>query len=209
MLQAVLNTLLPRRCPGCQGQLGTSAGLCLACQSVLRPQVQSHSPLCKQATPHLVVLGPYRGMLGRSVRALKYGSSRELAAILGKTLAGGVPAAWEVQAVTAVPLHVQRLRERGFNQAELLGRQVAQALGLPYLNLLHRQRFTGNQAKRHANERLSALDDAFVAGPGSSTLPETVLLLDDVMTTGSTLLACEAALLAVGVQRVYFATVAR
>ena len=180
-LQAVLNTLLPRRCPGCSGQLGRSAGLCVACQSALHPQLQSRSPLSGSATPHLVVLGPYRGVLGRSVKALKYGGSRELAALLGARLAGGVPASWGVQAVTAVPLHPARLNERGFNQAELLGRQLAAALERPYLNALSRQRATGNQAKRHANERLNALDDAFLAVEG---LPECVLLVDDVMTKG-------------------------
>ncbi|WP_407539330.1 double zinc ribbon domain-containing protein [Deinococcus radiomollis] len=92
MLQTVLNTLLPRRCPGCQGQLGAARGLCRACQSVLRPQLQSHSPLSPHVSPHLVVLGPYRGVLGRSVKALKYGHSRELAQLLGSQLALGVPA---------------------------------------------------------------------------------------------------------------------
>ncbi|WP_407570760.1 ComF family protein [Deinococcus altitudinis] len=182
VLRSVLNTLLPRRCPGCQGQLGSARGLCRACQSVLSPQLQSHSPLSPHAAPHLVVLGPYRGVLGRSVKALKYGNSREVAQLLGTRLALGVPASWGVQAVTAVPLHPVRLRERGFNQAELLGRQVASGLAVPYLPALSRRRATGNQAKRHAKERLNALDDAFVA---SSDLPETMLLIDDVMTTGA------------------------
>ena len=91
-LRAALNALLPRRCPGCQGQLGATAGLCLACLQSLRPQVQRHSPLSGVAEPHLVVLGPYRGVLGRSVRALKYGGSRELAGVLGSRLAAGIPA---------------------------------------------------------------------------------------------------------------------
>ncbi|WP_424951797.1 ComF family protein [Deinococcus sp.] len=206
VLQSVLKVLLPRRCPGCQGQLGHLDGLCAPCRSSLYAQLQSHSPLSGQVTPHLVVLGPYRGVLGRSVRALKYGHSRDLAGVLGTRLAQGVPAWWGVQAVTAVPLHPERLRERGFNQAELLGRQVAGMLGLPYLNALSRNRATGNQAKRHAKDRLGALDGAFLAQPG---LPETMLLLDDVMTTGTTLLACAGALRAAGVRQVYFATVAR
>ncbi len=204
-LQAVLNTLLPRRCPGCSDQLGHSAGLCVACQSALHPQLQSRSPLSDAAAPHLVVLGPYRGVLGRSVK-VKYGGSRELAATLGTQLGSGIPASWGVQAVTAVPLHPARMNERGFNQAELLRRQMAARLKLPYLNALSRQRATGNQAKRHASERRNALDDAFLATAG---LPETILPVDDVMTTGSTLLACAGALRAAGVQQVYFATVAR
>ena len=68
-----------------------------------------------------MVLGPYRGVLGRSVRALKYGGAREVAESLGTRLGEGVPPGWKIQAVTAVPLHPARLRERGFNQARRAG----------------------------------------------------------------------------------------
>ncbi|MGI8747088.1 MAG: AMP-binding protein, partial [Deinococcus sp.] len=140
MIQGLLRSLLPRRCPGCQGQLGASAGLCPECLGALRPQLQRFSLLRAGSEPGLLVLGPYQGMLGRSVRALKYGGSRELAAVLGARLAEGIPAGWQVRAVCAVPLHAARLRERGFNQAELLGRAVAARLGVPYLELLGRER---------------------------------------------------------------------
>ena len=208
MLQRLTRTLLPRRCPGCGGQLGQAAGLCPTCDAQLRPQLQRHSPLSSQIAAHLVVLGPYRGVLGRSVRALKYGGARELAEPLGTRLGSGIPAGWGVQAVTGVPLHPSRLRERGFNQAELLGRAAARTLNVPYLHTLARGRATGAQAKRHASERGSALTDAFLPLPGV-TLPRSLLLIDDVMTTGSTLRACADALRAAGAQQVWFAVVAR
>ena len=207
-LRAVLNTLLPRRCPGCHGQLGQASGLCPPCQSSLQAQVQSHSPLEDIPRPHLVVLGTYQGVLGRSVRALKYGGSRDLAGILGAGLALGVPADWNLGAVASVPLHPARQRERGFNQAALLAQSVASSLGLPYLETLIRQRSTGAQARRHAQERLGALDDAFLALPGM-VLPDRILLVDDVMTTGTTLSACRRALQDAGVSQIYFAAVAR
>ncbi|MFD1732511.1 double zinc ribbon domain-containing protein [Deinococcus malanensis] len=71
---ALTRTLLPRACPGCGQQLGPEAGLCPGCRAALRPQVQVHSPLCSRVEPHLVTLGAYRGVLRRSVRALKYGA---------------------------------------------------------------------------------------------------------------------------------------
>ena len=81
-------------------------------------------------------------------------------------------------------------------------------LGVPYLNTLARQRFTAAQAKRHARERLTALQDTFEVLP-DVILPERLLLLDDVMTTGTTLTACADALRAAGVAEVWFAVVAR
>ncbi|GGQ93545.1 amidophosphoribosyltransferase [Deinococcus ruber] len=174
----------------------------------ISPQVQRHSPLSSRATAHLVVLGPYRGVLGRSVRALKYGGAREVAQVLGTRLGEGVPHGWNIQAVTGVPLHESRLRERGFNQAELLGRAAAGVLGVPYLHTLTRQRSTGAQARRHARDRLTALGDSFAVLPHAA-LPERLLLLDDVMTTGTTLQACADALRAGGAAQVWFAVVAR
>ncbi|ULH16098.1 ComF family protein [Deinococcus sp. KNUC1210] len=208
MLQRLARFILPRRCPGCGGQVEQAAGLCSACLKQLAPQVQRHSPLSSRAEAHLVVLGPYRGTLGRSVRALKYGGAREVAQALGTRLGEGVPQSWNIQAVTGVPLHEARLRERGFNQAELLGRAAAGGLGVPYLTTLARQRSTGAQARRHARERLTALGDSFVVLPDAA-LPERLLVVDDVMTTGTTLLACADVLRAGGAAQVWFAVVAR
>ena len=208
MLQRLARSLLPRRCPGCGGQMGQAAGLCAACLGQLRPQVQRHSPLSLLASPHLVVLGPYRGVLGRSVRALKFGGAREVAQVLGARLGEGVPHGWNIQAVTGVPLHAARLRERTFNQAELLGRAAADVLGVPYLNTLARRGHLTAQARRHAKDRLTALQHDFELLPNVA-LPERLLLLDDVMTTGTTLTACADLLRAAGVKEVWFAVVAR
>ncbi|EYB68274.1 competence protein ComF [Deinococcus phoenicis] len=204
----LLRALLPRRCPGCDGQLGREAGLCARCRAGLRPRVEAHSPLSPRAAGHLVTLGEYRGVTRRAVRALKFGGARDLAGALGGALADGVPAAWNVRAVVPVPLHPGRERERGFNQSELLGRAVAASLGVPCVPALRRTRATAQQARLHAAERGTNLAGAFQADT-CRLPPGPVLLLDDVMTTGSTLLACRDALHAAGVPQVYCAVVAR
>lgn len=184
--------LLPRACSGCGAQLGREAGLCVTCRALLRPQLQSHSPLQTEIGPHLLTLGRYKGVLRRSIRALKYGGARDLAGPLGRAMAAGIPTEWQIAAVVPVPLHRRRQRERGYNQAELLAQEIAQQVGVPCLNLLTRTRATEQQAKRHASERAGNLAGAFRL---SGTLPSgTVLLVDDVMTTGATLLACKEAL---------------
>ncbi|GBF05452.1 competence protein ComF [Deinococcus aerius] len=207
-LQGVLRALLPRRCPGCDGQLGRSAGLCPECRAALRPRVEAHSPLWPRPEGHLVTLGAYRGVTRRAVRALKFGGARDLAGALGEALADGVPAAWNVASVVAVPLHPGRERERGFNQSALLAGAVTAALGVPSVPALRRTRATAQQARLHAHERTANLAGAF--GADARLLPPgPVLLLDDVLTTGSTLAACRDALEAAGAGRVYFAVVAR
>ncbi|WP_034383523.1 ComF family protein [Deinococcus sp. YIM 77859] len=206
-MRAFLRALLPRSCPGCGAQLGRAAGLCSSCRVALRPRVELYSPLSPRPEPHLVTLGRYRGRTRRAVRALKFGGTRELAEVLGAALATGVPTRWAVQAVVPVPLHPSRERERGFNQAALLAGVVAAELGVPSVPVLRRTRVTRQQARLSAHERTANVAGAFQADPRRLP-PGAVLLLDDVMTTGHTLLACRDALHRVGVTRVYFAVIA-
>lgn len=203
----LVRLLLPHRCPGCGGQLGRAVGLCGPCRSRLRAQVEEYSPLHSRAEPHLITLGRYAGVTRRAVRALKYSGARDVAQPLGRALAAGVPASWALRAVVPVPLHPSRQRQRGYNQAELLARAVAAELGVPVLPLLVRTRATAQQARQHATERRGNLAGAFaVRGelPGGR-----LLLVDDVMTTGSTFLACRDALEAAGAGELRYAAVAR
>lgn len=207
-LAEVLRALLPRACPGCGEQLGRETGLCPRCRAALRPHLERYSLLSPHPEPHLVTLGLYRGVPRRAVRALKFGGARDVAGVLGGALASGVPASWGIRAVVPVPLHPRRERERSFNQAALIARSVATALEVPCVPALRRTRATAQQARLHSQERATNLAGAFTADP--SRLPAgPVLLLDDVLTTGHTLLACRDALRAVGVSELYFAAVAR
>lgn len=198
---------LPQGCPGCGRQLDGERGLCGRCQQDLRPRVEAHSPLSPVPEPHLVTLGPYRGPARRAVRALKFGGARDLATVLGGALASGVPTDWRIGAVVPVPLHPSRERQRGYNQAELLARALAHALQVPCVPALTRTRATRQQSKRHGADR-AAIAGAFVADARRLT-GEPILLVDDVMTTGSTLRACQDALRAAGQRAVYAVVVAR
>ena len=207
MLAGLWRTLLPRACPGCGAQLGAEVGLCRSCRGGLHAHVESYSPLRSRPEPHLVSLGRYRGVERRAVRALKFGGARELAGVLGEALAAGVPPQWGVGAVVPVPLHPSRQRQRGYNQAELLGREVGRHLQVPCVDALSRTRATRQQARQHAAGR-HEMTGAFTVKAGrlpSGPLP----LLDDVMTSGSTLIACRDALSAAGATEIYVAVVAR
>lgn len=102
-------------------------------------------------------------------------------------------------ALLAVPLHPQRLAERGFNQSTLLARQLELASGLPLLDdsCLVRERETSQQAKLNARERQINVEGAF-AWNHPMPPPARILLIDDVMTTGATLSACADVLRAAG-----------
>jgi len=112
-----------------------------------------------------------------------------------------------------VPLHARRLREREFNQAEELSREVACRRGLPSVNALRRIRYTRRQAKLDRAERLTNLRGAFEISPkpreGKAIVGKRVLLVDDVLTTGATASECARALAEAGALKVVVITVVR
>ena len=149
--------------------------------------------------------------VGRALRALKYGKRRALAPTLSDLLARRFPFDGDLFDVIApVPLHVGRLRERGFNQALLLAREPARRLRLPIdPSLLERVRPTPAQVGLGRRERRTNLRGAFAIGARRSCEGLRVLLVDDVSTSGATADACARTLLDAGARSVDVVAIAR
>lgn len=113
---------------------------------------------------------------------------------------------WGIQAIVPVPIHPHKQKIRGYNQAALLARDLALALQLPYYpDLLLRQMDTLPQKEFSPQARLSNMQHAFVLNPRFRAIARqfhTVLLIDDIYTTGATMEACSRILLRSGIQEV-------
>jgi competence protein ComFC len=147
----------------------------------------------------------YEGPVSRAVKGMKFAGWRALAANLGAAMAE----IWDLgpaDAVTWVPLSRRRRARRGFDQAEALAESAAPRLGVPAVPLLERRRDTPAQARRGGRERRRALEGAFRA---TRLPPPSVILVDDVLTTGATASACALALREAGARRVLLLTAAR
>lgn len=152
----------------------------------------------------------YEGPLREAICALKFRRQKTVATPLGRLLVHFVPqeVLRGVETVVPVPLHLDRLTQRGFNQAELLARPVAEAITVPCLpDALRRIRQETPQAKLGALDRWHNVEEAFASD--SSKMRGTVLLVDDVFSTGATASACARALLEAGAERVVVLTLAR
>ena len=112
-------------------------------------------------------------------------------------------------AIVPVPLHPARVRERGFNQAEVLARELARHTGLPVLRALERTRYTSTQTLLDRADRMRNLRNAFRLRKNVSVRDCRVLLLDDVLTTGSTLSECAGVLRRQGACSIFALTAAR
>lgn len=116
---------------------------------------------------------------------------------------------WPVQVIIPVPLGKKRLKQRGYNQVGLVARPLAYQLGLRYEpDALRKTRETRSQVGLTVAERGKNVKDAYQADP-EIMKDKSVLAMDDVATTGSTISACTSALLTAGAQEVYVLTIAR
>jgi ComF family protein len=157
--------------------------------------------------------GSYEGVLRELIHLYKYSGVRTLAGRLEELLAAALPRDERFDAVTPVPLHWRREWRRGFNQSELLARRLAKRWGIPMVRTLRRSRPTLAQAGLSNTGRRANVAAAFRcrqdAQRAGRIAGRRLLLVDDVMTTGSTAAACAAALKRAGAERVTLATVAR
>jgi ComF family protein len=152
--------------------------------------------------------GYYEAGLAELVKGLMFGGERALARELGRyLLEAGAELLPQVQALTFVPMTKRKQRERGFNQAELLARQLGRLTGLPVISALTKVRETEEQTALGPEERRANVRGAFA--PCAQTRAEALLLVDDVYTTGATVEECSRALREGGYAEVYVLTVAR
>jgi len=144
------------------------------------------------------------------IHLYKYGRVQTLAKPLGDLLAAALPREQRFDAVTAVPLHWRRQWQRGFNQSELLARLMAARYGIPVVRALRRVRATPTQAGLSNTRRRQNVDTAFACRRGAQALAgKRILLIDDVLTTGSTAASCARVLKGAGAARVALLAVAR
>ena len=217
-LEAPLASPVCRACWCLVARVG--APWCARCGDELDRWAEPHSECarCRQHPPQFHVArsaGRYDGSLKDVIHAFKYSKRRVLAEPLGRMMREtGAELLWDADAVVPVPLHPIRALQRGFNQADDLARQ----LGPPVWRVLRRRRHGPSQAGLSASVRLRNLDGAFGVSPAwtitsavmrRTLLARTVVLVDDVMTTGTTVDACSAVLLANGVRSVRVLTAAR
>lgn len=156
----------------------------------------------------------YNEAAKHSMSAIKYKNRREYldfyAELLDFRLAKKVHYL-KPEVLIPVPVHPSRLRRRGFNQAFELARRLVKRWDIPVeTRMLIRTRKTMPQRNLNPSERLKNLQEAFAVNPKwleRHPVPETVLLVDDIYTTGSTIEACARVLKQAGVKRIYFVTI--
>ena len=212
-----LDAALPANCVGC-GREGPP--LCEACVPALDRRLDAPAGVpiglpgdLPEPLLQLDWCAPFGGAVRSALHAIKYAGEQRLAEPLGAAVArrwARVGVGTEL--VTHVPVHAERARIRGYDQAELIARAAARHLRLPYASLLARERATIAQFDLDRGDRAANVAGAFAARVTHGSIDPAgrwILLVDDVVTTGATLAACAEALERAGALGTSAITVAR
>jgi ComF family protein len=157
-------------------------------------------------------LGSFEGSLQKAIHRWKYEGKEYLHIYFGKWMTEGFYDYWGpdlIDLLISVPLHKERLRERGFNQALLLVKELSRRTGIPYRKrVLQKKKPTVPQVNLNGQEREKGVRGAFEVIAGKEVEGKVILLVDDVYTTGATVNECSRVLLAGGAKRVDVLTLA-
>ncbi len=223
-----LDLIFPARCPICDKPAPFQELICPACRE--KP-ILIKEPVCLKCGKHIMdgreeyckgcrlvkhTFEQGRGLflypsVAGSIYRFKYAGRQEYARFYAEMTVkklGGALRSWKPDALVPVPIHVTRRQERGYNQAEILAREIGRRTGIPVAaDLIRRVKKTLPQKLLNDVERQNNLKSAFKIDRNDVKLKR-VVVIDDIYTTGSTVDACAALLKKAGVEKVYFITTA-
>lgn len=224
----MVDALYPPRCPICNDITDDKANsVCTSCVGVIPYVGKIHcmmcgKPMCDAAAqycndcltkPHYYDEGRaalvYDEYMSRSIYRFKYNSKVEYARFFGRVIydcLGRKIKSWNADALIPVPIHKSKMKSRGYNQAFLIAEELSKHVKIPVLNdYLFRKNQTKVQKNLTASERENNLKKAFIVRKNSVKL-KSVIIVDDIYTTGSTIDAIAKILKESGAEKVYFVT---
>lgn len=233
LIQHILDLLFPRVCVGCSGLVDSEFRcLCWDCFTQIKPVAPPFCALCgdpahgevdgaflcagcRSRKPHFDCARSavhYTGLAKDMILDFKYRAAVWLAADFGRMLAACAQTHYHterIDAVACVPLHSSRERRRTYNQSRLLARELSAQLGVDFGEYLVRQKQSVSQTHLTAAAREANVKGSFVVREHSDPAGKSILLVDDVMTTGATVNECARVLKVAGADEVLVLTAAR
>ncbi|MFH1665383.1 MAG: ComF family protein [Candidatus Omnitrophota bacterium] len=214
LLISCVNILFSSDCPACGGPRGTSISvICPACEHTIASG-KAPPPACSEHISLILSCRYYTGVVRNTIKQFKYGRKQRMARafedIIRLTSRSDNRFGALADLIIPVPIHWRKRHARGFNQAEVIAKTLSGTIAVPVsANNLIKIKNTPPQITRTKPERMRNLTGSFAVRQPSSGKNKTILLVDDVMTTGATLDTCAAELLSSGAKEIYAFTLAR
>lgn len=214
MLEAILNFIFPPHCPACKAYVEHQGHWCSVCLSkfLLPRRLPLEKEMLEVFSGGIVALGVYEDPLRELIRQLKYDKRKSVVKGLNFFVQQALDGSFhelsmlsgdDKMLAVAVPLHSNRLKERGFNQDELIFKAPMEKKGIKWASVLVRNRYTQPQFSLDREQRRSNLLDAFSLKdeiPDGFIKNKRIVLVDDITTSGSTMLECGKVLKAAGAE---------
>ena len=206
-ISAIKDSIFPVRCPYCGKVIERSEYACTDCKkkfpqrAITRYAIGGH--ICASVFP-------YDGIFANGVKRFKFNNNAYFAKQLSVVLVMAILEIYQdkkFDLITCVPMHKDGLRERGYNQAELLAKECAEIMKIPYINTLEKFRKNRTQHSIKASERADNVKGVYRISDKSVVKDKNILIIDDIITTGHTLGECARILLKNGCGSVSCATI--
>lgn len=211
MISHIFELIFPRKCIFCRSILAKNeSDLCHNCRAVAPEFTKSKKSIMFVA--QWTAIWYYKGDVRSSIHRFKFGNARGYADIFARHLAVKLQEedfADKIDAISWVPTSPLRRFKRGYDQSELLAKALGKELGIPVIKALRRVRHTPPQSAIHGPaQRRANIMNAYKAYRPQQLSGLRILLLDDIVTTGSTASECAKTLLLCNVSEVYLAAIA-
>ncbi len=200
--ERLLKKLEPPLCKICSKPINytSSTDICPECSGEERRFIMSKAPFA------------YDGLIKKAIYSYKYYNKPYYYKLFGNLLLTFMikEGYTNFDCIVPVPLHSSKMRKRGYNQSELIARHISKHLSIPYADALKRIKKTLKQSEQNKSQRKKNLKNAFaIKKPAAEIINSSVLLVDDIYTTGSTVDECAKVLVNNGAAKVYVITIAR
>ena len=219
MIKAVTGIIYPFHCLTCRQKLGPAGNSDLICQSCVNKIIPNTPPFCRERGRERLYFDraisacAYEGVIKEIIHSFKYRHKIKLGNFLAGLMTDFIREyrlpLTQCDYIIPIPLSLTRLREREFNQAQIIAAKISESLQIPLLNnALKRVRHSRPQAELSREERLNNLKGAFAANNKEIINGKNILLIDDVLTTGATASEASRVLKEAGANSVFVFTAA-
>ena len=219
ILTPLFDFFLPRICPGCNKKLSNDtkpvcddclSSILIADEEKLEHEFEKNFKSSNIISDYyaLYIFQPDQA-LQHIIHALKYKRQFKLGVFLGEIVSEGIKSrSWQVDVIIPIPIHHLKKVERGYNQSDYIAKGLSRKLNIPWSGkIVKRLRHTESQTKLNMKQRALNIADAFKVKRSEEIQNKNILVVDDVSTTGATILECAKMIKAAGAKTIYACTV--
>lgn len=196
--ESIKDILFPVRCPYCESVISKTEYACEDCKKKFpSPAIIKYAVGGYKCTSPF----PYDGIFKKAVKKFKFGNKGGYAKQLAFPMVQSILESYQgvnFDLITCVPMHKKRLRKRGYNQAELLARECAKIMNIPYCDTLEKFKENREQHSIKASERAKNVKGVYRIIDKELVCDKNILIIDDIITTGHTLGECAGTLIKSG-----------